>query len=325
MRNFLCDGIGIDLGTASVLVYLAGKGIVLSEPSVVAVDSDSGRTIAFGSEARQMIGRTPGNIRAVRPVRDGVISDFRMTERMLKYYLTKVSRHRLMRPYVVICVPGGITDVERRAVNEAAMNAGARRIQLVEEPVAAAIGAGIDISKPVGRMIVDIGGGTCDIAVLSLGGMVVNSSVRVAGDTFDRNIIRYVRKNHNIAIGERCAEDIKMKIGCVGRCGRGEMAVRGRNLQSGLPETVTVTAEEISEAVSEPAETISDAVRSVLEKTPPELIGDISVNGILLTGGGSLLKGLDRLIARETGIETTVAKDAVSCVAKGTGKVAEGM
>ena len=325
MRSFLSDCIGIDLGTASVLVYIAGRGIVLSEPSVVAVDSESGKTIAYGTEARQMIGRTPGNIVAVRPLREGVISDFRMTERMLKYFITKSARNRIMRPGVVICVPSGITDVEKRAVYEAAMNAGARKIRLVEEPVAAAIGAGIDISKPCGRMVVDIGGGTCDIAVLSLGGIVVNSSIRVAGDTFDRNIIRYVRKNHNIAIGERCAENIKISIGCVGNAGKGEVTVRGRSLKTGLPEAVTVTSEEISEALAEPAESISDAVRSVLEKTPPELIGDISINGILLTGGGSLVKGIDRLISRETGIETSVAKDAVSCVAKGTGKVAEGM
>ena len=321
--SILSDGIGIDLGTASVLVYIAGKGIVLREPSVVAVDTNEDKTVAFGLEARHMLGRTPGNIVAVRPLRDGVISNYRMTERMLKYYITKASRHKLMRPSVVICVPCGVTDVERRAVTEAAMRAGARRIELIEEPVAAAIGAGIDISKPCGRMIVDIGGGTCDIAVLSLGGIVTSLSVRSAGDRFDENIIRYIRKKHNIAIGERTAEEIKINIGNVDDYEDGEIVVRGRSLLNGLPEAVTVSGADISEALREPAELIADSVRSVLERTPPELIGDISTSGILLTGGGSLIKGLDRMIARETGIDVTVAKDALSCVARGTGKIAE--
>lgn len=324
MGNFLSDGIGIDLGTATVLGYVSGRGIVLREPTVVAVDVENDRTIAFGTEARHMIGRTPGNIVAVRPLKDGVISDYHMAERMLRYYIGKISRHKLMRPYVVICVPCGVTDVQRRAVTEAAMRAGARKIQLIEEPVAAAIGAGIDISKPCGKMVVDIGGGTTDIAVLSLGGIVVYSSVKTAGDSFDEYIIRFVRKNHSLSIGERCAEEIKINIGSVLGEEERRITVRGRSLLTGLPEAVSISSLEIEKVLSEPAEIIADAVCQVLERTPPELIGDISVNGILLTGGGSLIRGMDKLIKLRTGIETTIAKDAVSCVAKGTGIVAEG-
>ncbi len=325
MANIFTEDIGIDLGTASVLVYVAGRGVVLREPSVVAVDKNSSKTVAFGIDARHMIGRTPGNIVAVRPMRDGVISDYSMTERMLRHYIRRVAKHKMLKPSVVICVPCCVTDVERRAVTEAAISAGARKIKLLEEPVAAAIGAGIDISKPCGRMIVDIGGGTCDVAVISLGGIVVNNSIRVAGDKMDENIIKYIRKNHNVAIGDRTAEEIKINIGNVSGGGDEHITVRGRSLLTGLPESVTVTAEEVCSALSEPAEAIVDAVRLVLEKTPPELIGDISSAGILLTGGGSLIRGLDRLIEQSTGIPTLVADDAVSCVAKGTGKVAENM
>ena len=322
LSNFLYDGIGIDLGTATFLAYVSGKGIVLREPSVVAIDRESGAVLAYGLEARHMIGRTPENIVAVRPLEDGVISDYRTAERMLRYYLGKICRHKLMRPNVVICVPCGVSEVQKRAVTEAALRAGARRIQLIEEPVAAAIGAGIDISKPCGKMVVDIGGGTTDIAVLSLGGIVVHSSIKTAGNSFDRNIVRYIRKNHNMAIGERCAEEIKINIGSVYDGDNNIINVRGRNLLTGLPDTICINSGEIQPVLSESAEVIADGVRSVLERTPPELIGDISVNGILLTGGGSLIRGIDKLIKIRTGIETTVAKDAVSCVAKGTGIVA---
>ena len=322
LSNFLYDGIGIDLGTATFLAYVSGKGIVLREPSVVAIDRESGAVLAYGLEARHMIGRTPENIVAVRPLEDGVISDYRTAERMLRYYLGKICRHKLMRPNVVICVPCGVSEVQKRAVTEAALRAGARRIQLIEEPVAAAIGAGVDISKPCGKMVVDIGGGTTDIAVLSLGGIVVHSSIKTAGNSFDRNIVRYIRKNHNMAIGERCAEEIKINIGSVYDGDNNIINVRGRNLLTGLPDTICINSGEIQPVLSESAEVIADGVRSVLERTPPELIGDISVNGILLTGGGSLIRGIDKLIKIRTGIETTVAKDAVSCVAKGTGIVA---
>lgn len=323
--NFYTD-IGIDLGTASVLVYIKGKGIVLKEPSVVATDNTKRRVLAVGEEARQMIGRTPGNIIATRPLRDGVISDYDVTERMLRHFIKKArGRHSgFIRPRVVVCIPCEATEVEKRAVKDAALSAGAGKVYLIEEPIAAAIGAGLDISKANGSMIVDIGGGTTDVAVLSLGGMVVRSSIKVAGDKFDDAIIRYIRKKHNIAIGERTAEDLKINIGTA--YPREEditMDIRGRDLVSGLPKNITVSSEEMRDALEETTEAIVDCVHSVLERTPPELSADIINKGIVMTGGGSLLHGLDKLIESRTQVRTYVAEDAVSCVALGTGVVLE--
>lgn len=321
--------IGIDLGTASVLVYVKGKGIVLREPSVVAIDKNTNRLLAVGEEARKMLGRTPGNIVAIRPLRDGVISDYQVTERMLKYFLNKVCSRglfRLFKPRVMICVPSGVTEVEKRAVEDAAIQAGARRTYLIEEPIAAAIGAGIDITKACGSMVVDVGGGTTDIAVISLGGAVVSTTIKVAGDKFDEAIIRYMRKKHNIMIGERTAEEIKIKIGTVfPRQEEVYMDVRGRNLVSGLPKTIQVSSSEIMEALEEPVSAIVDAVHSVLERTPPELSADISDRGIVMTGGGSLVYGFDKLLQQKTGIDVFIAEDAISCVALGTGKVLDNL
>lgn len=312
------------MGTASVLIYVQGKGIVLREPSVVAIDKNTDRMVAFGEEARKMLGRTPGNIIAIRPLRDGVISDYQMTEKMLKYFIKKISNRLIFKPRIIVCVPSGVTEVEERAVVDAALQAGARKIYLIEEPIAAAIGAGLDIAKPYGNMVVDIGGGTTDIAVISLGGIVVSTSIKVAGDRFDENIVRYLRKKYNMAIGDRTAEDIKMNIGCVFPLDEViEMDVRGRSLVTGLPKNITITSEEIMEALEEPATGIVEAVHSVLEKTPPELVGDISSNGMVLTGGGSLIQGLDKLLEKETGIKVNIAEDAISCVAVGTGKALE--
>ncbi len=313
--------IGIDLGTASVLVYIKGKGIVAKEPSVVAVDKNTNKLHAVGEEAQRMLGRTPGNIVAIRPLRDGVISDYNTTERMIKYFLNKVTKKGIFKPRVIICVPSGVTEVEERAVVDAGIQAGASKVHLIEEPLAAAIGVGIDISQPYGSMIVDMGGGTSDVAVISLGGIVTSESIKIAGDKFDEAIVRYVRKKYNILIGERTAEDLKIKIGCVyKRDDNPIMDIRGRSLVSGLPKTITLAADEILEALAEPSASIVEAVKSVLEKTPPELIGDISTRGIVLTGGGALIYGMDKLIESETGIKTVVADDAESCVALGTGK-----
>jgi len=316
--------IGIDLGTASILVYIKGKGIVLNEPSVVATDNTKKRVLAVGEEARQMIGRTPGNIIATRPLRDGVISDYDVTERMLRYFLKKArgGRGGFIKPRVVICIPCEATEVEKRAVKDAALSAGAGKVYLIEEPVAAAIGAGLDISKASGSMVVDIGGGTTDVAVLSLGGMVVRSMIKTAGDKFDEAIIRYIRKKHNIMIGERTAEDLKITIGTAyPREENISMDIRGRDLVTGLPKNITVTSEETREALEEPTYAIVDCVHSVLERTPPELSSDIINKGIIMTGGGSLLYGLDKLIESKTHVATTVANDPVSCVALGTGSV----
>ena len=316
------QNIGIDLGTSSALLYLKGKGIVLCEPSVVAMDRDTRRIYDVGTAAQMMIGRTPGNIIAIRPLREGVISDYRTTEKMIKYFLKKVCGNSFFRPNVVICVPSGVTEVEERAVIDAAVQAGAKCAHLIEEPIAAAIGAGIDISKPCGSMVVDIGGGTSDIAVISLGGIVVSQSLKIAGDAFDETIVRFIRKRKSVMIGERTAEQLKISIGCVYPKDTVETAtVRGRCLLTGLPKTVEITSDEMLEALREPAMSIVDGVRSVLEGTPPELIADISENGIVLTGGGSLLYGLDKLLSEETGINACVAEDAISCVAIGTGKV----
>ncbi len=316
--------IGIDLGTATTLIYIKGKGIVLREPSVVAIDKNTNKILAVGEEARRMLGRTPGNIVAIRPLREGVISDYNITEKMLKYFLSKVLGNHmfnLIKPRLMICVPSGVTEVERRAVIDAAIQAGARKIYLIEEPIAAAIGAGIDISKACGSMVVDVGGGTTDIAVISLGGIVVSTSTKIAGDKFDESIIRYMRKKHNIMIGERTAEDLKINIGTAyPRVQEVTMDIRGRNLITGLPKTITVTSSEIMEAMEEPILAIIEAIHAVLEKTPPELAADISDRGIILTGGGCLIYGLDKLIQKETGINVVIAEDAISSVAMGTGK-----
>lgn len=318
--------IGIDLGTASILVYVRGKGVVLKEPSVVAFDRDTNRIKAIGEEARLMLGRTPGNIVAVRPLRQGVISDYRITEKMLKYFIQKAVGKSFFgrRPRISVCVPSGVTEVEKKAVEDATYQAGARDVSIIEEPVAAAIGAGIDIARPCGNMIVDIGGGTADIAVISLGGTVVSTSIKTAGDDFDEAIVRYMRKKHNLLIGERTAEEIKIKIGtCYRRPENLTLDIRGRNLVTGLPRTVTVTSEETVEALEEATEQIIEAVHSVLEKTPPELAADIADRGIVLTGGGAMLHGLEELIEEETGITTMTAEDPMTCVAIGTGKYIE--
>jgi len=323
--NFSQD-IGIDLGTATVLIYVSGRGIVLREPSVVAIDKNTNTVMAVGEEARLMLGRTPGNIVAIRPLRDGVISDYQVTEKMLRYFINKVCGKKIFRPRVVICVPSEVTEVEKKAVIDAAMQAGARKVQLIEEPIAAAIGAGVDIAKAYGTMVVDIGGGTTDIAVIALGGNVISTSIKVAGDKFDEAIVRYMRRKHNVMIGERTAEEMKMTIGCVfPKVQEVKMEVRGRNLISGLPITVEVTSSEMLEALEETSTMIVEAVHSVLEKTPPELAADISDKGIVMTGGGALIDGLDKLISSKTGIDVYIADDAVSCVAFGTGRVLENL
>lgn len=314
--------IGIDLGTASVLVYVKGKGIVIREPSVVAIDKNTDKILKFGREAQLMLGRTPGNITAIRPLRDGVISQYEVTFRMIQHFIKRACGGSVIfKPRVIICVPSGITEVEERSVVDAATQAGAKRTYLIEEPVAAAIGAGIDISAPNGHMVVDIGGGTTDIAVLSLGGVVVSESIKVAGDKFDEAIIRYVRRKHNILIGERTAEEIKIKIGSAWpREEPRYLDVKGRCLIQGLPRVVRIHSQEIPDALEEPITSVIEAVCSVIERTPPELIGDILSNGIVMTGGGSLLYGLDRLISYATGIRTRVADHPIQCVAIGTGK-----
>ena len=317
--------IGIDLGTASILVYIKGKGVVLKEPSVVAFDRDTNKIKAIGEEARLMIGRTPGNIVAVRPLRQGVISDYTVTEKMIKHFIQKaIGKRTFKKPRIAVCVPSGVTEVEKKAVEDATWQAGARSVDIIEEPIAAAIGAGIDIAKPCGNMIVDIGGGTTDIAVISLGGAVVSTSIKIAGDDFDEAIVRFMRKKHNLLIGERTAEEIKIKIGCA--FPRQEvitMDVRGRNLVTGLPKTITVTSEETEEALREATSQIVEAVHSVLEKTPPELSSDIAERGIVLTGGGALLQGLEEVIESKTGINTMTAEDPMTAVAIGTGRYIE--
>ncbi len=314
--------VGIDLGTANVLVYIKGKGIVLNEPSVVAINNDTDEILAVGEEARQMIGRTPANIIAARPLRDGVISDFDITERMLKYFIRKTcGSGRFFKPKIMVCVPSGVTEVEKRAVREAATAAGGKDVYLMEEPLAAAIGAGIDISKPDGVMVIDIGGGTTDIAVISLGGIVTSTSVKMAGDKFDEAIIKYMRKNHKLYIGERTAEELKLTIGTA--FPREESITkecRGRDLVTGLPKSVDVTSDEMMDALEEPLHEICEAVHNVLERTPPELAADISNSGIIITGGGAMLHGIDKRIEDRTGINVIIAEDPMSCVAVGTGK-----
>ena len=323
---FFGQDIGIDLGTATVIAYIKGKGIVLREPSVVAVDNNTGDVLAVGQEARRMLGRTPGNIVATRPLKDGVISDYTVTEKMLKYFINKIGGKSIFAPRIMICIPSQVTEVEKKAVIDAASQAGARRVYLIEEPIAAAIGAGIDISKPCGNMIVDIGGGTTDIAVISLGGSVVSSSIKIAGDKFDEAVVRYIKKKHNVIIGDRTAEELKVNIGCVyPKIQDVEMDIRGRDLGTGLPKTLTISSSEMMEALIEPARMIVDAVHGVLEKTPPELAADISDKGIYMTGGGALLDGLDKLLQEKTGINVMIAQDTVSCVALGTGKALDNL
>ena len=322
----MSEDIGIDLGTASILVYVRGKGVVLQEPSVVAIDKSTSDILAVGYDARKMLGRTPGNIIAVRPLKHGVISDYEITERMLRYFIKKASKKigTMRKPRISVCVPSGVTEVEKRAVQDAARSAGAREVHIIEEPIAAAIGAGIDISKPRGSMIVDIGGGTTDMAVISLGGCVVTASIKVAGDDFDEAIIRYLRKKHNVLIGERSAEDLKINVGAAfHRSGEVRMDVRGQNLVTGLPGTISVSSEDMQEALKEPVTAIIETIHSVFEKTPPELAGDIIDRGMVLTGGSSMLFGLDKLIKHTTGIDAIVADNAISCVAVGTGRYIE--
>ncbi|MCL0032329.1 rod shape-determining protein [Peptococcaceae bacterium] len=323
MFNFLglSQDIGIDLGTATVLVYVKGKGIVLKEPSVVAINQDTGKIIAVGSEARRMLGRTPGNIVAIRPLREGVIADYDVTEKMLRYFINKANGKKwFFKPRVMVCIPSGVTGVEERAVRQAALQAGARYAHLIEEPLAAALGAGLDISEPSGSMIIDIGGGTTDVAVLSLGGIVCSRSLRVGGDKFDEAIVRYIRREFNLMIGERTGEEIKIEIGSALVDKNKSTTIRGRDLVTGLPKAITVNSEQIHAAISEPLEAVVGAIKEVLEATPPELSADIVNKGIIMTGGGSLLHNFDKLISKETGLPVYVAEDAISCVAKGTGK-----
>ncbi|EGW38896.1 rod shape-determining protein MreB [Desulfosporosinus sp. OT] len=320
--------LGIDLGTASVLVYAKGKGIVLHEPSVIAIDRNTNKRIAVGEEARLMIGRTPGNIVAVRPMRDGVIADYQTTELMLKYFLEKAGAKRwpFFKTRVVVCIPSGVTEVEQRAVKQAAYQAGAKDVKVVEEPYAAALGAGLDIFGPTGSMVVDIGGGTTDIAVLSLNGIVAKRSLRVGGDKFDEAITRYIRREHNLMIGERTAEEIKMAVGSAIPEGRPAafIDVRGRDLITGLPKTVKVNSQECFVALEESIEAIVAGVKEVLERTPPELASDILDKGIVMTGGGALMYGFDQRVSRETGLPVSIAEDPISSVALGTGKVLNG-
>ncbi len=325
--NFGKD-IGIDLGTASILIYVKDKGIVLKEPSVVAIEQKTGQMIAVGEEARRMLGRTPGNIVAVRPLREGVIADYDITERMLSYFIEKACGHSLFfKPRVMVCIPSGITGVEERAVRQAAMQAGARQAFLMEEPLAAAMGADMEINSPSGNMIIDIGGGTTDIAVLSLGGIVCSKSLRVGGDKFDEAIVRYIRREHNLLIGERHAEDLKISVALAHPLEEGDedktMEVRGRHLVTGLPQSVIFSSSESYKTLQEPLEAILGAIKEVLEITPPELAADIIDKGVVMTGGGALLNGLDCLISREIGLPVYVAEDPISCVARGTGKALE--
>jgi len=321
--SLFAKDIGIDLGTANTLVHVKNKGIVLREPSVVAINRTTGQVLAVGNEAKEMIGRTPGNIVAIRPMKDGVIADFNITQNMLKYFIKKTLTNKgVFKPRVVICVPSGVTEVEKRAVEESAYQSGAREVYLIEEPMASAIGANLPVDEPTGSMVVDIGGGTTEVAVISLGGIVTSKSLRIAGDELDDSIINYVKKEYNLAIGERTAEEIKISIGSAYLEDKDEtMEIRGRDLINGLPKNIVLTSSEILEALKEPVNAIVDAIKLTLEKTPPELAADVMDRGITLTGGGALLKGLDKLIQKETGIAVNVADQPLDCVALGTGKV----
>lgn len=319
--NYFSRDMGIDLGTANTLVHVRGKGIVLQEPSVVAIDTRTKAVLAVGEEAKQMIGRTPGNIVAIRPMKDGVIADFDVTQTMLRYFISKAHRRTLLKPRVIVAVPTGVTEVEKRAVIDAATQAGAREAYLIEEPMAAAIGAGLPVHEPTGNMIVDIGGGTAEVAIISLGGIVTSRSIRVAGDEMDEAIVNYIKRNYNLLIGERTAEEIKIGIGSAYPVeGEQSMDVRGRDLVSGLPRTLKVTADEVREALSEPVSAILEAIKVTLERTPPELAADIMDRGIVMTGGGSLLRGLDRLVSNETGMPVYLSDEPLHCVVRGTGK-----
>ncbi len=314
----------IDLGTANTLVYVRGRGIVVSEPSVVAMDTYTGEVHAVGSEAKRMIGRTPASISAIRPLRHGVIADFEVTEQMLRYFIRKVHQSRFAHPRLVMCAPSGVTDVEKRAVIEASLSAGARRVHLIEEPIAAAIGAGLEIGEPVGNMVVDIGGGTTEVAVISLGGIVVAESIRIGGYELDEAIANYIKREHGLAIGQQTSEDIKLSVGSA--CpipGEGVAEVRGRDLVSGLPKTVSLTAEEVRGALAPALEEIVDAVKDTLERTPPELASDIAERGILLAGGGALLQGFDQRLREETGMPTNLADSPLTCVVVGSGRSLE--
>ena len=323
--SFLGRDMAVDLGTANTLVYVRGKGIVLNEPSVVAINTNTAAILAVGTEAKRMIGRTPGNIVAIRPLKDGVIADFETTERMLRYFIQKVHRRsRLARPRIVVCVPSGITGVEQRAVKDAAYAAGARKVYIIEEPMAAAIGAGLPVHQPTGNMVVDIGGGTTEVAVISLGGIVTSQSIRVGGDELDNAIVSYVKKEYSLMLGERTAEEIKMAIGSAFPTPEEPHAeIRGRDLVSGLPKTIVVSAEEIRKAIEEPVNAIVDAVKTTLDKCPPELSGDIMDRGIVLTGGGALLRGLDERLRHETGMPIHIADNPLNSVAMGSGKFVE--
>jgi rod shape-determining protein MreB and related proteins len=317
---------GIDLGTANTLVHVKGRGIVLREPSVVAIQRDTGAVLAVGEEAKQMIGRTPGNITAIRPMKDGVIADFDVTQNMLKYFIAKsMGARSFIRPRVVVAVPSGVTEVEKRAVIDATLQAGAREAYLIEEPMAAAIGAGLPVHEPTGNLVVDIGGGTTEVAVISLGGIVTSRSIRVGGDEMDEAIVQYIKRTYNLMIGERTAEEIKITIGSAIPIGNETMDIRGRDLVSGLPKTLTISGEEVQKALTEPVFSIIEAVKVTLEKTPPELASDIMDRGIVMAGGGSLLRGLDKLLNRETGMPVHIAEEPLSCVAIGTGKALESL
>ena len=315
--------IGIDLGTANVLIYIKGQGIVLNEPSVVAIDAETKKPLAVGTEAREMLGRTPGKVKAIKPMKDGVIADYDTTEVMLNYFIKKVNgKSFFSRPRILICCPSNITQVEKNAIKEAAERTGAKKVYLEEEPKVASIGAGMDISKPSGNMVIDIGGGTTDIAILSLGGIVNSSSIRIAGNAFDNDIVKYIKDKYKLLVGERTAEDIKITIGTVFPGSRDEkMEVRGRDLVTGLPHTITLTSDEVEEALRESVYTIIHAVKGILEQTPPELAADIIERGILMTGGGALIDGLDKLIEDSTGIKVNVASNSIEAVALGTGEV----
>jgi rod shape-determining protein MreB len=318
----ITKNMGIDLGTANTLVYIKGRGIVAREPSVVAIQANTKEVLAVGEEAKKMIGRTPGNIVAIRPLKDGVIADFDITQNMLKYFINKATKKKsIFPPRVVICVPSGVTEVEKRAVEEAAVHAGAKEAFLIEEPMAAAIGAGLPVTEPTGSMVVDIGGGTSEVAIISLGGIVTSKSIRVAGDELDDSIVTYIKREYNLMIGERTAEEIKIKVGSADReTEETKINVTGRDLVSGLPKTLEISSYEIYEALKEPVFNILEAIKSTLEKTPPELAADVMEQGIMLTGGGALLEGLDRLVSRETGMPVHIAENPLDCVAIGTGK-----
>lgn len=325
LMNYFSRDMGIDLGTANTVVYLRGKGIVLQESSVLALHQETKQVVAVGEEAKRMIGRTPGNIVAIRPMKDGVIADFDVTQHMLRYFIGKASRRKtLFRPRVVICVPSGVTEVEKRAVIDAALQAGAREAYLIEEPMAAAIGAGLPVQDPTGNMIVDIGGGTTEVAVISLGGIVTHRSIRIGGDEMDEAIVNYVKRNYNLLIGERTAEQVKIAVGSAFPLEQpASIEIRGRDLVTGLPKTLVITDEEVREALSEPVGAIIEAIKITLERTPPELASDIMDRGIVLTGGGALLKGFDKLVSEESGMPVSLADEPLLSVVRGTGKVLE--